>query len=420
MRTDSEVAAETERNYGWNFTMNLLDGAIFWFGFSFVSGSTIIPLFVSKLTDSTLLIGFVALITQASWYLPQIFTAGSIERLARKKPVVINLGFILERFPVLLWPLACLIIPYSPGLGLIFFLISYAWHGLGAGAVAPAWQELIARCFPVNRRGRFFGTATFVGTGMGAIGASFSGWLLEAFPFPSNFMVLFLVGAVTMVVSWGFLALTREPVQPIASTESNSNSFWSRLADIIRRDQNFRRYLLARFLVALGTMGLGFVTVAAVQRLHVSDSTVGFYTVALLAGQTAASLVAGWVADRFGHKLLLELGGVSLAIAFGLAWWTPPAAWYYLIFALLGAAIGAIIVSGVLIALEFSPPGQRPTYAGIANTMVGIGNSLAPLLGGWLAGFSYTWLFGVSAVVGLVGAVAMRWFVNDPRWQEHK
>jgi MFS family permease len=52
--------------------------------------------------------------------------------------------------------------------------------------------------------------------------------------------------------------------------------------------------------------------------------------------------------------------------------------------------------------------------------MVGIGNSLAPLLGGWLAGFSYTWLFGVSAVVGLVGAVAMRWFVNDPRWQEHK
>jgi MFS family permease len=54
---------------------------------------------------------------------------------------------------------------------------------------------------------------------------------------------------------------------------------------------------------------------------------------------------------------------------------------------------------------------------GIANTVVGIGNSIAPLVGGWLAGLSYSWLFALSAALNLIGLIAMRWSVRDPRWQ---
>ena len=84
-RTDAEISAEVEQNYRWNFTVNLLDGASFWFGVSFISSTTIVPLFISKLTDSTLAIGLVAVIAQGSWFLPQLFTANLVERLARKK-----------------------------------------------------------------------------------------------------------------------------------------------------------------------------------------------------------------------------------------------------------------------------------------------------------------------------------------------
>jgi MFS family permease len=415
VRTETEVTAEAERNYPWNFTVNLLDGVTFWFGLNMVSGSTIIPLFISKLTDNTLIIGLIAVVAQASWYLPQILTASFIEKLARKKPVVVNLGFFTERLPVWLWPAACLLIPFSPGLALFIFFLGYAWHGIGAGAIAPAWQDLIARCFPTNRRGRFFGITTFIGTGVGAIGALFSSWLLEVYAFPLNFTFIFLVGAAAITISWGFIALTREPVQP--PTGPALSPIWSRLRQIIRQDHNFRRFLLARFLLALGTMGLAFVTVAAVQRLNVPDGTVGFYTVALLIGQTIGSLLAGWFADHFGHKLSLEAaGGVAFA-AFGLAWLAPAEQWYYLIFIFLGMALGSTVVSGLMITLEFSSPEQRPTYIGIANTVVGIGSSIAPLMGGWLAGLNYAWLFGLSAVLNVGALVAMRWFVIDPRWQ---
>ena len=41
-----------------------------------------------------------AVIAQSAWFLPQLFTANAVERLSRKKPVVVNLGLFLERMPI--------------------------------------------------------------------------------------------------------------------------------------------------------------------------------------------------------------------------------------------------------------------------------------------------------------------------------
>lgn len=417
LRTESEVATEVEQNYRWNFTVNFLDGTAFWFGLNFISSSTIVPLFISKLTDSPLLIGLAAVIAQASWFLPQILSAGYIEKLARKKPVVINLGFFLERLPVWLWPVAALVAPYSPALALFLFFLGYAWHGLGAGVVAPAWQDLIARCFPVNRRGRFWGTTTFAGTAIGTLGAVFSSWLLEAYDFPLNFGLAFLIAAIALTLSWFFLALTREPIRPTPELSHTALALWDKPLTIIRQDHNFRQFLQFRILLALGTMGLGFVTVAAVHHFQIPDRVVGFYTVALLLGQTIGNLLSGWLADRFGHKTVLEAAGLAAAAAFFLAWLAPTAIWYYVIFVLLGTSLGATIVSGVLMAMEFSSAQQLPTYVGIANTTVGLGSALAPLAGGWLAIYSYDWLFILSALFSLASVLLIYWKVIDPRQQ---
>ena len=107
--SDDEIAAEVERNYRWNFAVNLGDVTAFFFGASFISSSTIVPLFISKLTSSSLPIGLAAVIAQSAWFLPQLFTAHAIERLARKKPVVVNLGLFLERVPVWLLVIAAIV-----------------------------------------------------------------------------------------------------------------------------------------------------------------------------------------------------------------------------------------------------------------------------------------------------------------------
>lgn len=414
-RSQADFDAEVERNYRWNFAVNLGDGATFWFGASFVSSATILPLFVRKLTDSPLAIGLLAVIAQAGWFLPQIFTANYMERMARKKPVVVNLGLFLERLPLFVMLLAAVVAGRSPVLALILFLSGYAWHCFGAGALAVSWQDLIARCFPVERRGRFMGLTMFIGAGSGVLGVGASTWLLRTYPFPTNFVYIFLVAATFILISWCSLALTREPVQAVTARRRSHREYLGSLPDLIRNDHNYRRFLIARGLMALGGLGSGFVTVAAVNRWHIPDATVGIFTAGLLIGQTVGNLFFGFLADRYGHKLSLVLGLLANVLGFAIAWLAPAPEWYYAAFALFGIASGAMIVSGILIVMEFSEAERRPTYVGITNTGVGIVGAVAPMLGAALASIGYSWTFAVSAAISLAALGLMGWWVQEPR-----
>ena len=325
-------------------------------------------------------------------------------------------ALLLERLPLWLLPIAALLAVAYPAASLILFFIGYAWHGFGAGAIAPAWSDMVARCFPANRRGWFFGLSAFIGTGLGAIGAIFSSWLLEVYPYPVNFAYAFAIAALSITVSWFFLALTREPVKRVSPQQAQqSRQSSKKIAAIVRGDINFRNFLLVRLLINISRMGTGFLTVAAVLQWQVPDSTVGIYTMVMLVGQTAGTLVAGVLADRWGHKLSMELGLVASTLAFGLAWWAPAPEWYYVIFFLTGISAGMSVVSSLLIVMEFSLARHRPTYVGVGNTVSGIGSAIAPIIGGVLAEISYSGLFGVSAVVGLISLVFLRVSVTEPR-----
>lgn len=415
-RTAAEVTAEQEQNYRWNFAVNLGDVASFWFGLSFISSTTIIPLFISKLTDNTFAIGLAAVISQGAWFLPQIFTANFVESLPRKKPMVANLGFFLERLPLWLLVVAALIAVWNPAVALIVFMVGYAWHGFGAGLVATSWQDLIARCFPVERRGRFMGVSFFIGALTGAVAAGFSAQLLATFPFPTNFAYCFAIAAAAITVSWVFLSLTREPNEPVKATQQSTRQYWQELPRIIRRDKNYRNFLIARLTLSFGRMGIGFLTVAAVQRWAIADSTVAAFTIVLLVGQTTGNLFVGFLADRHGHKLSLELAALLSFFAYLLAWLAPDDRWYFGVFFLLGVIEAAIIVSGILIVMEFCEPEKRPTYAGLTNTGVGIASMLGPLLGAWLALLGYNWLFIASAALSLIALIGFHWWVREPRF----
>ena len=193
-RTHEELAAIAQKDYRWNFAVNLLDGAAFWFGLSLISGATILPLFVSKLTTDPFWIALLAVLSSAAWYLPQLFAAGATERINRKKPVVVNLGFFTERLPIWLMPLAALLAVSNPTAALILFFVAYAWHGFGAGAIAPAWSDMIANCFPVDRRGWLFGLTAFIGTGSGYTGRALQRLAAGYLSLPIEFCLCVLAG----------------------------------------------------------------------------------------------------------------------------------------------------------------------------------------------------------------------------------
>jgi MFS family permease len=282
--------------------------------------------------------------------------------------------------------------------------------------IATAWQDLIARLFPLERRGRFWGLTSAIGAGLGFAGSALSAWLLTTYSFPTNFVILFSLAAAILLFGWIFSTRIREPAHPVRALRQGQRESFSRLPRLVREDQPFRRFLVARLLMSLGGMGLGFVTVAAVRRWAVADGTVGLYTGVLLLGQTVGNLVFGLLADRRGHKFALEWAALAYAIAFALAWLAPGAEWYYAVFFLIGVSQGILVVSGILVLFEFSEPQRRPTYIGLTNTSLGLVNVAGPLLAVWLAGVGFELLFAACAVISFVAWVSMRWWVQEPRW----
>jgi MFS family permease len=411
-----DIARQVERDYRHNFWVNLMDGALFWAGSSLIATNTVLPVYVSYFTDSKIVIGLLSVIGVAGWLLPQLFTANWVQRLPRKKVLPVNLGLFTERLPVMLMAPVALLSTRFPVLALVAFMLLVTWYTVGAGVVAVAWQDMIAKIIPSRRRGKFFGITNFLGTATGVVGASAAAWLLDRYGFPGGYVWCFALAAVLIALSWVFLSMAREPAQEPVEKHVSQREYWQRLPSVVRADRNFGRFLLSSAIIAFGGMGGGFLAVYAIQRWHLPDGQVGIFTASMLVGQAISNLIFGTLADRWGHKLVLELGTLLGALAVGIAAVAPNPAWFYVVFVLAGANTAAFLLSGLMIALEFSEPSLRPTYIGLNNTVRGIAASVAPLLGGWLATqLGYSFLFALACALAVAGLATLHWAVREPR-----
>jgi MFS family permease len=414
--TSASVQGELRNNLRHNFIVNLLDGGFFGAALGFASFVTIIPLFVSTMTNSAVLIGLIPAIHAVGWQLPQLLTADRVAQLSRYRPAVLFLTFH-ERAPYLGLALIAWFLPVIEARwALMFTYTLLIWQGLGGGITATAWQSLIGRIIPPGRLGTFFGAQSATANLMASGSAVTAGILLERLDFPNNFTICFLLASAAMIVSWVFLAKTREPEIPPSRPPRSHRDFLRNVSEILRSDGNFRWFLIARMLSQFGTMAFAFYTVYAVRVLGMSEGIVGIMTGILMATQIAANPILGWIGDRFGHRISIEIGIVAAIVSGGLAWFVDGISWFYLIFALAGIANVAMWATPIAMSLQFGDRTNRPIYIGIANTLIAPTTFLAPVLGGLLADHAgYTTTFITSAFAGLVTVIVLQTAVKNPQ-----
>lgn len=416
---NSAIQRKVEKDYRWNFVVNAMDGGFFWFGASFISQVTILPLYISHFTDNPLLIGLIPFLSTGGYLLPQLFVANAVQRAPRKKYFPVNLGFFLQRVPILLLPLTAYgLAGDQPAVALAVFFALYTWFTVGSGLQTVGWQDMIAKIFPVDKRGRFFGITNFIGNAAGIFGALAVPFILEQYGFPLGYVVAFSIAAFLILLSWVALAMAREPASPTTGPRLSQMDYLRSLPAILGRDRNFRMYLLAQITFSLSGMAPGFLAVYAVQQWRLTDASASGFTLAMQIGLAAANLFFGFLADRRGHKLSLEISFVASTLSLLLAIVAPDPWVFFVIFFLRGAVNAGTFISGISIVYEFTGEESRATYIGLSNTLPGISGSIAPLLGGWLAVvIGYPAMFVLSTVVGAVAWALMRYAVRDPRPQ---
>lgn len=407
---------EVRQNLKHNLIVNLWDGGLFGVALGFASFSTILPLFVATMTDSALLIGLVPAIHAVGWQFPQLFMAQRIARLRAYKRTVL-LTTIHERIPFLALALVALLIPLiGKQAALILTFLLLAWQGLGGGVTANTWTSMIAKIMPPDSRGTFFGFQAALANlllGGAAIGA---GYLLDAFAAPIGFIFCFLIAFVFFALSWGALALTREPEDNDKLIPEVQPHFWHEARAVLGRDANFRWFLGARFLSQFAVMGFSFYILYALRRFEMDTITAGYLTATLTLSQTVANAGMGWLGDRLGHRAMMLLGTVAALLSSVLAWNAPSLAWFYPIFLLTGLANVAIWTNSLSMTVDFGSEVDRPMYIGLSQTLTAPATILAPILGGWivdLAGFQPTFVISAVLSLGLFAILAL--FVKDPR-----
>ena len=433
----------------WNFSVNLWDIAFITLGISFISRETVIPVLVSQLTDSKLVIGLVPAMWSLGLYLPQLLTANWAESMPYKKPFVMLIGFFLERLPYLLIGLVVLFFALErPTFALVVVLAGIGLASSGAGLGTPPWLDMIAKVIPVHRRGIWLGLGHGLGQLMGVVGAFFVGRILVSRAFPSNYALLFFLAFGFVVVSWAGLALNREPISEVTKKAAPLFQYLGRVTTVLKQDINYRRYLISKSLVNLGGMSAGFFAVYGAEMFSLDGRGVGLLTAILVGTQAVLHPMWGLLADRVGHKIVLAAaaffvvlaplsalivggtGGWNLwslqnagavgwlqggAVASASIWGTVPFG-LLLTFVFLGSYLAADHTSSLNIILEFSAPQDRPTYIGLTNTILAPILIGAPILGGWLAGaLGYSAMFSVALVVGVVALILMVFWVREPR-----
>ncbi len=393
-----------------------MDGGFFGFGIGFASWSTVIPLFVDRMSDSAILIGLITAVHVMGFQVPQLLMARSVSRLSRYKPMVMWMT-VHERVPFL--GLALIALFYhqlGPIAAVILTFTMLVWQGLGAGFTANAWQNMISKVIPGDFLATFFGLQSSASNLLASAGAVGAGMLIEKQPFPVSFAICFVIAFGMLILSFIALSFTRESAHQVTVTAETQPPIWHSMKDIFERDRNFDWFLVARTLVQFGTMAFSFYTVYAASRLMAGAYTVGLLTSAMMIAQVVFNPLLGWIADRWSRKGVLEIGAVAIFLSAMIARFAPSVTWMFPVVILAAVANTAFWTITMAMTLQFGEEHERPTYVGMANTLVAPATMVAPLLGGWLAdqrGYPATFL--VAAVAGLISVLIFHLFVKDPK-----
>lgn len=407
---------EYSRHFRSNYFFNILDGGFFGFAIGFASFTTIIPLFISSLTDSAILIGMIPAIHSMGWQLPQIFTARTVSRQKRFLPMTLVMT-VHERIPFLGLAIIAWFLPViGKQTALILAFLMLIWQGLGGGFTANPWQMLITRVIPMEYRATFYGMQSAASSLLASGGAIAAGYILERYRPPFNYALCFLIAAFWMIFSWFFISRTHETSKTDAQLSINLLPMWQTIQAILKRDKPFLWFVISKIISQFGVMGFAFYTIYAVRNKGISAEAAGIMTSVLFITQVVANPLLGWVADRWKRKYVLELGAVAICLSTLMAYFAINLSWFFGIMVLTGIANTAFWTIGLALTSEFGTEAEKPTYIGLANTLTAPATILAPIFGGWLADISgYRSTFLAAAIAGGITFLVLTFFVSDPK-----
>lgn len=419
----SQAEREETRAYlRWNFSWGAATGVLYELGIAFVDTGTVVPAFLGNLTGSGLAIGAAESLRRYGWLMPQLLVANYAQGRRYRKPIYLFAGFGRAVFIALLAGVLFLASGMAPSWFLATFFIAWTGYSFVSGVAGVPYNDVVGRVIPSERRSTFL-SIRFLGGGILAVGA---GLLIRAllarkeqFPFPTNYELIFGLGAAVLTLSSLAFSLIREPPAPVEAERQPFTDFLRAGWAILQDDRRFRLFYLYQLFAGVTAMALPFYVLQARQVSGLPEAAVGTLLAAQQVGNVISNPVWGGWGDRLGKLSLLKGLSWAAAVSPAVALVIPlvPAGWlpdsrlflligYAVVFFFIGALLSGEIIGHISYLMEISPDELRADYSGYMSTFVAPVR-LLPLFAGVLAdSVSFQALFAM-ALLSVVGRLWM-------------
>ena len=189
--------------------------------------------------------------------------------------------------------------------------------------------------------------------------------------------------------------------------------------------QTRKRFFLAFCLFTLSAISFLDRTNISIAGLQISseyglgNQRLGWIFSAFLIGYAGFQVPAGWLASRYGPRLVITLGVLWWGIATALTTLIPPGISQAVVLLigirfLLGAGEAVIYPAANQFVARWVPMQERGFINGLIFAGVGAGSGLTPPLLAWFI-LHHGWrsAFWFSAVIGIIAGGAWFWFARD-------
>jgi len=401
-----------------NILMHTIDGSLFLFAISFISVSTVLPVFIQRIGGNAIAIGSVSVLWSLGLNLPQLLFIRFFHKEEKIKPAVLKTG-LMYRFQFLVIAVVCFLflgnLDVSVSVPLMLFLV-FVTSVVGS-TTGPPWFHFFSKTTPVKLRGRLLAVRWLIGSALGLLGGYLVSVILSSVIYPNNFALLFLICFVITMISFYFLNRIEEPLEeaPGSVKPASFKEILLRSKAILKENNDFKNFLVADALILMSLTASSFYAVYAVREFNLPTSYAGAFTMILMAGQLIGNFIFGYLADYSGHKINILILAACSAAASLCAVFANNILAYGIVFFFTGCTLALQGISRLALVVEMCGETERPIYIGLLNSITAP-TILFGLVGGLLITVvGYVPVFLIYTLISLTAVFWLYKKVNEPR-----
>ncbi len=379
-----------------NFTLNAINGACTKTAEQLASPGVVLPLLLVAVGAPVGLAGALEPVRRGASLLPGLIVSGRMRAFELRKGFWVAAA-VAQAATLVVSAVAAAAL--SGALAGVVVVAMLALFSLASGAGSVAFGDVMGKTIVTRRRGRLLGLRAAAGGVVAIVVGGALAATLGAQAARGTFVALLLASAALWALGAWLFTLIREPPGAVAGgrrplAEARAG------AALLRRLAGFRRFLLARGLLAVTEVAVPFYVLAA-REAGVDASGLGAFLVASGVAAVVSNPVWGRVTDRASDRAVMTAAGVIGALAAALAAGLLLAdsgsetAYAAVVFVAVAAQEGVRLGRKAYL-VTAAPPKERPLYVALANTIIGVVMIGLALLG------VVAQVAGVPAAVGAV------------------